>query len=123
LSTDFVARNCAALGRRLQEERKTRGYSSQESLVLDIGRSKRTITSWESGTSFPDAEDLLKLAGIGFDISYILFGMRAPPKAEQNVARYTMPAQQAAAEIAGMNLDEEEAAAIVTLARLMDKKV
>lgn len=108
------------MGRRLQEERKTRGYPSQESLVLDIGRSKRTITSWESGTSFPDAEDLLKLAGIGFDISYILFGMRAPPKAEQNVARYTMPAQQVAAEIAGMNLDQEDAEALLAVARRFD---
>lgn len=111
------------MGRRLQEERKTLGYPSQESLVLSVEKSKRTITNWESGTSFPDAADLLKLAAIGFDITYILFGTRSTmTRLDQTHAQYETPARAASAEIAGMTLSEEDAELLTAMARRLSKK-
>lgn len=87
---------------------------------MSIERSKRTITNWESGSSFPDASDLLKLAGLGFDIGYVLFGIRS---VEKNFAQYEAPARVAAAEIAGMRLSEEDAELLVALAKRISTSV
>ena len=50
---------------------------TQKELADKIGNSQRNISNWESGTSEPDCETIIKLAEI-FDISIdLLFGKEA----------------------------------------------
>lgn len=48
---------------RLKEYREASGMSQAE-LANTIGKAKRTITSWEAGDSYPNAETLCKLCNI-----------------------------------------------------------
>ena len=64
------------IGSRLQEERKR--YGMTQSQVADaLGIAKRTQANYEAGTSDATASYLSKAASqIGFDIPYILNGVR-----------------------------------------------
>lgn len=112
---------CALSGRRLQEERKALGYSSQEALGLAIQQSKRTITNWESGNSYPDVRDLVALREIGFDVYYIITGVRPVPGAELAFTEYMTTARRAAADIASLTLSVEDAELLLNIARRLDR--
>jgi len=121
LSSDEIANLCSFSGRRLQEERKSLGYSSQEALGIAVAQSKRTITNWESGNSFPDVRDLVMLLSLGFDVGYIITGTRSPLVVGQPSAEYMTPARRVAAEAAAMTLSADDAELILNLARRLNR--
>lgn len=62
------------LAERLQKLRKEKGYS-QEELGDVLGISRQAISKWESGQSFPDINNLLKLSDIyGVTTDFLLKG-------------------------------------------------
>jgi len=89
---------------------------------MAVDQSKRTITNWESGNSFPDVRDLVTLLSHGFDVGYILTGTRSPLVLEQSSAEYATPSRRAAAEVAAMTLSAEDAELILMLARRLQNK-
>lgn len=66
---------------------------------------------------------LIALALRGFDINFVLTGKYSPGiSVEQTLTEYVLPAQHLAAEIAGMNLDQDDADALLAVARRLEKK-
>lgn len=63
------------IGGRIVSERKKLGLS-QVDLIVRTRVSKSTQIKYEAGTSYPDAEYLMTLDGIGLDIMYILTGLK-----------------------------------------------
>lgn len=68
--------NYGTIGGRLISERKLHGLS-QIDLRLQTGVSKTTQFRYESGENFPDAQYLVQLHELGFDVLYILTGARS----------------------------------------------
>lgn len=122
MSTLSREKICYAQGRRLQEERESLGYKSQESLGIKVEKSKRTITNWESGVSSPDAADLQILDGLGFDVLYIISGMRSALLTKEVRAAYITPARMVAAELSSMQISDEDADALLLVARRFDRR-
>jgi transcriptional regulator with XRE-family HTH domain len=105
-------------GGRLKEERKRLLLSQDASCALLGIKDPKTLRSWESGSTSPGMADLVVLMRHGFDVVYVLTGKRAPGLGLAEArAEYVLPSQRAAAEIAGMNLDEDDADLLITLAR------
>jgi transcriptional regulator with XRE-family HTH domain len=59
------------IGRRLQTERK-RLNLSQEAFAAQLGICKRTQAAYEGGSSEPGLTYLIRAAGLGLDIGFIL---------------------------------------------------
>lgn len=67
------------VGKRLQEERERFKYS-QSFIGETVGNTTRyTVMNWENGKTTPSAESLIMLGEIGFDVMYILTGVRSQP--------------------------------------------
>ena len=65
-----------ALGERITELRKISGMS-QYALAEAMGVSRQAVSKWESGTSSPDAQNLIRLAELlDTDIEYLTTGRR-----------------------------------------------
>lgn len=64
------------IGGRLREERKRLKLSQEKSAELS-GVSRRAYVDWEKGTASPSASALSAMAEHGFDVLYILTGVRA----------------------------------------------
>jgi DNA-binding XRE family transcriptional regulator len=109
------------VGARLREERE-RLLLSQDAAGKVVGRDKKTIYSWECGTTGPTLSQLLSLMQHGFDVGYVLTGKRLPGLVVAEAsAEYVLPAQRIAAEIAGMNLDQDDAEMLLAVARRLCK--
>lgn len=68
------------IGTRLREQRSKIGLT-QDQLAEKLGVSKRTQGNYESGASDPTASYLSLAASLlGFDVMYILSGVRTTPK-------------------------------------------
>ena len=122
MSTTNHEKNCLLVGRRLQEERKTHGFVNRVALGNALKKSDRTITNWESGNSHPDAGDLLKLADMGFDVGYILFGIRQTLVVNQMAAECRTPAAGIGAEITGLPLSRDDAEMVLELAKRLARQ-
>lgn len=61
---------------RLVAERKRVGFS-QADLRARTGVGKNTQVNYESGVSYPDAEYLAVIDGLGMDVMYLLTGVRS----------------------------------------------
>lgn len=64
-----------SIGERLREERD-RLKLSQPAVAEAVGVSKKTQIDYEKDRTPPDANYLSIVAGLGFDISYVITGMR-----------------------------------------------
>ena len=73
------------LGARLKEERE-RVALTQALLAAHGGVKTLTQGSYEGGKSFPNAEYLAKIAGIGIDVLYVVTGQRTPVRQHVIVA-------------------------------------
>lgn len=122
MSTYIYEKNCLLVGRRLQEERKAHGFVNRVALGNALEKSDRTVTNWESGNSHPDACDLLKLADMGFDVGYILFGIRQTLVVDQVAAGSRTPAAGIGAEITGLPLSMDDAEMVLELAKRLAKQ-
>jgi transcriptional regulator with XRE-family HTH domain len=70
------------LNSRLKEERTRLGLTQQAFAEFSLAK-KRTIADWEKGVSSPTAVQLEALSKIGFDVLYVVTGMRSATIAEQ----------------------------------------
>ena len=62
------------IGERIAEERKKKGMT-QEDMAEKLNLSRQAISKWESGSSFPDTENLLKLSFLfSVSVDYLLKG-------------------------------------------------
>jgi len=64
-----------SIGERLREERE-RLKLSQPAVAEAVGVSKKTQIDYEKDRTPPDANYFSVVAGLGFDISYVITGMR-----------------------------------------------
>lgn len=64
------------IGKRLKEERE-RLHLKQEQLYEFAGVSRQTFGAYENDRSKPKSEFLAKIATFGFDVGYIITGVRA----------------------------------------------
>lgn len=71
----------AHVGARLKEQREAKGMS-QGAMGEIAGASRRSVVAWESGVTVPGADELSRLAGVGFDVLYIVTGQRTPRAAD-----------------------------------------
>ncbi|WP_024304303.1 helix-turn-helix domain-containing protein [Pseudogulbenkiania sp. MAI-1] len=63
------------IGQRLYEERRRLGLSQADCAeVCDVAL--RTYHTYEAGTATPNAESLSKLSDAGFDVLYVVAGVR-----------------------------------------------
>lgn len=102
------------IGTRLKEERERIGLS-QETLGARIGTTGRTIKKYEGNETSPRATELAQMHGLGADILYIVTGVRIPLGVAQARASYT-PAARLGDFVAGLTLDEEDAALLQAMA-------
>jgi transcriptional regulator with XRE-family HTH domain len=65
----------SSIGGRLKSER-LRLSMSQEDFALKAKASRRALIEWEKTNTYPDANQLHELAGIGVDIGYVITGRR-----------------------------------------------
>ncbi|BEV09341.1 helix-turn-helix transcriptional regulator [Methylophilus sp. DW102] len=65
-----------SIGMRLKEERE-RLHLEQEAVYTLAGISRQSYGSYENDRSLPKADFLAAIASIGFDIGYIITGLRA----------------------------------------------
>lgn len=65
-------------GQRLKEERKRVGFT-QPQLGEIVSLTKRTVIDWEKDKSSPTGIQLAAMAKHGFDVSYLITGMRTQP--------------------------------------------
>lgn len=72
----------AALGRRLQEERRRLGLS-QEALAQRVGISRASIATYERGRTPPDVAFMESLRAIGIRTQYVVSGNRESDDAAQ----------------------------------------
>ena len=70
-----------AVGARLQEQRKALGHI-QGSFASELGISKRTLASYEAGTSDIGSSVLAVAARLGVDVLYVLTGQLSPLSAD-----------------------------------------
>ena len=63
-----------SIGKRLLEQRKLAGYSSQEQLGDALGVSFTTIARWEKDQSPIPSDKLVGMNALGLDAVYILTG-------------------------------------------------
>lgn len=122
MSTSIYEKNFQLVGRRLQEERKAHGFVNRIALGNALEKSDRTITNWESGNSYPDASDLLKMADMGFDVGYIMFGIRQSLVVNQVAAECRTPAAGIGAEIGGLPLSMDDAEMVLGFAKRLAKQ-
>ncbi|SDS48713.1 Transcriptional regulator, contains XRE-family HTH domain [Halopseudomonas litoralis] len=72
-----------SIGSRLRELRKEQGQT-QEALAEAVGVTKKTQGVYERGERSPDAMYLAAMDRLGFDILYLVTGVRQlPPEASQ----------------------------------------
>lgn len=110
-------------GGRLRTERERLCLSQDAACALLGIKDPKTWRSYEAGKTAPKMPHLIALALRGFDINFVLTGKYSPDlSVEQTQAEYILPAQSIAAEIAGMNLDQEDADALLAVARRLEKK-
>lgn len=111
------------IGRRFREERERLGFSRPD-IAKEIGSSADTLKNWEGGKTSVNATALRFLSEHGGDALYIVTGRRAPlTTGEASLPHLAMSAaQQLANKIALMNLDQEDAAALLAVARRLSKK-
>lgn len=72
-------------GERLAEERK-RLKLSQTELGSQLGVSKRSVLDWEADAASPKADYLVKMSGLGIDVTYVLTGHHVGPALLQQLA-------------------------------------
>jgi ribosome-binding protein aMBF1 (putative translation factor) len=68
------------IGQRIAEERVRLGRTQVDLSEL-INTTRRSIASWEAGYTTPNAEDLVQLLGLGFDLAFVLTGWRSNARA------------------------------------------
>lgn len=66
-----------SIGRRLEEERKSKGYRSQNAFADALGISYPTISRWENDTTTIPSDKCALMNELGLDILYILTGKKA----------------------------------------------
>ena len=81
-----------AFGEKLQELRKSRGWT-QEQLASEIGVSRQALSKWESGSTVPDTENVIRLAVLfGVSTDYLLLDAPAPrEEADSAPAQFSRP--------------------------------
>ena len=73
------------IGERIAEERKKKGMT-QEDMAEKLNLSRQAISKWESGSSFPDTENLLKLSLLfSVSVDYLLKGEMVGEKNEEGI--------------------------------------
>ena len=71
------------IGERIAEERKKKGMT-QEDMAEKLNLSRQAISKWESGSSFPDTENLLKLSLLfSVSVDYLLKGEKVEERKEE----------------------------------------
>jgi transcriptional regulator with XRE-family HTH domain len=92
----------AAIGERLAEARAERSMGQRE-LANAVGKSLRSVASWEAGESMPDADALAAADRVGIDVLYVITGRRGGQLSEQQslLVSYTsgMPGRAMAATL------------------------
>ena len=68
-----------SVGNRFKEERKRLNYSHSYVGEAAGQATRYTVMNWENGKNTPSAESLIMLASVGFDMVYILTGIRSQP--------------------------------------------
>lgn len=63
-------------GQKMKEERSRLGFT-QPQLAELLSSSKRTLVDWENEKSSPTAKQLMMMFNLGFDVSYLLTGVRS----------------------------------------------
>ena len=80
-----------SIGKRLLEQRKLAGYSSQEQLGDALGVSFTTIARWEKDQSPIPSDKLVGMNALGLDAVYILTGKNNEIAESQNTKPATSP--------------------------------
>ena len=79
------------IGERIAEERKKKGMT-QEDMAEKLNLSRQAISKWESGSSFPDTENLLKLSLLfSVSVDYLLKGEMVEEKNGEEEKVFHLP--------------------------------
>lgn len=94
---------------------------SQDALSKILPTSRKTIVNWESDISAPDARQLGVLFANGFDINYIVTGIRIDV-GDENIDRRYMPNEVKRIIEAFYNTDNTGRDALMAIVNLIKQK-
>lgn len=105
-----------SFSKRLKEERKRLGMS-QEEVAKKVSVHRETWSRYENDKITPGSTILLYAAKLGFDINYVMTGMRERPT--QNVYPFSVSEETTVYKVKGITKEEQ---ALLTLYRDADKE-
>lgn len=74
-------------GEIIAEARRKKGYT-QEALAETLGVTRQAVSRWESGSAYPETENLVRLAKLlDLDLNYLLKGEQSETPSESNAER------------------------------------
>ncbi|XXQ53559.1 helix-turn-helix domain-containing protein [Xenophilus aerolatus] len=85
----------AQCGERLRQERDRLGLS-QQALADLIGVQRAMLSRYERGVAEPGASALMKLAGAGINVSFVLFGAQVATGNDSGTTTRVLTPEQAA---------------------------
>lgn len=109
----------STFGGRLRDERERLGFKSQTAFGQAMEVSKKTVINWEQDTTAPDAQELIRMHKLRFNVMYLLFGGRPDLVGAKESPAYT-PAEHAAMAVRGLSLSDADATLVVQLARRLE---
>lgn len=126
---DVIATQMAEIGERLAKERKLLGCSRQEELAQLLGCTKNTVSNYERGLRYPNMQFLIAAYKAGVDVMYLITGKKSfyleGDRAVYESKRadgFQTSGQRLAAEVASLEIDDEDAELLTALARKLAGK-
>lgn len=132
--------NFSQIGLRFKEERERLGFN-QTDLGEKLDSSRKTLTNWESGETFPHAKALARFYELGADIMYVITGQRlvtdylqvigkeftvqeahAEPETVRRFVHGTI-SQELGYEVSKLALSQEDADALLAIAKRLAGRV
>lgn len=126
---DVIAAQMAEVGERLEKER-TRLVGRQQKKFADlVGYSANAVSNYERGVRYPTMQFLIAAHKAGVDVAYLITGKKSfYLEGDRAVYESNRPdgfqtsGQQLAAEVANLEIDDEDAKLLAELARKLADK-
>lgn len=126
---DVMASQMAEVGERLAKERNRLVGRQQDAFAQLVGCTKNTVSNYERGLRYPTMQFLIAAYKAGVDVMYLITGKKSfYLEGDRAVYESNRPdgfqtsGQRLAAEVASLEIDDEDAELLTALARKLADK-